>query len=66
MSKRKIWGIVVVVLGLILTGGSMGSVDQYGAVAPISMFLIVIIGLAMVFWDKIKSKGNSNNTQGQM
>ena len=43
-------------LGLILTGGSMGSVEQYGIVAPISMLLIVIIGLAMIFWDKIKGK----------
>ncbi|MCX6723014.1 MAG: hypothetical protein NT094_02990 [Candidatus Staskawiczbacteria bacterium] len=63
MGKRKIWGIIVVILGLILTVGSMGSVDQYGAVAPITMFIIVLIGFAMIFWDKIKGKGND---QGQM
>lgn len=63
MNKRKIWGIIVAIFGLIMTGGSMGSVDQYGAVAPISMFIIFLIGLAMIFWDKLKGKGSD---QAQM
>lgn len=54
MNKRKIWGVIVVILGLIMVGGSMGSVEQYGVVAPISMALIVLLGLAMIFWDKVK------------
>lgn len=54
MGKRKIWGIIVVIFGLIMVGGSMGSVEQYGVVAPITMFIIVIVGLVMTFWDKLK------------
>lgn len=54
MNKRKIWGVVLVILGLIMTGGSMGSVDQYGIVAPISMLLIVVAGLAMIFWERVQ------------
>jgi len=54
MNKRKVWGVVLVILGLIMTGGSMGSVDQYGVVAPISMLLIVALGLAMIFWERVQ------------
>ena len=61
MSKMKIWGIIVVLFGLVMVGGSMGSVDQYGVIAPISMALIVIVGLVMIFWDKIKGSGGSQN-----
>jgi len=32
----------------------MGSVEQFGAVAPISMGLIVVVGLVLIFWDKVK------------
>lgn len=55
MNKRKIFGIIIAVFGLIMVGGSMGSVEQYGIAAPISMSLIVILGLALIFWDKIKT-----------
>lgn len=55
MNKRKILGIIIAVFGLIMVGGSMGSVEQYGVAAPISMSLIVILGLALIFWDKIKT-----------
>ena len=55
MNKRKIIGVIVVFLGLIMVGGSMGSVAKYGVAAPISMSLIVIFGLVMIFWDKIKT-----------
>ncbi|MEK7655526.1 MAG: hypothetical protein AAB386_02515 [Patescibacteria group bacterium] len=54
MNKRKIIGVIIVILGLIMVGGSMGSVGQYGVAAPISMSLIVILGVALIFWDKIK------------
>lgn len=55
MNKRKIIGIIIVIFGLIMVGGSMGSVEQYGVAAPISMSLIVILGLALIFWNKIKT-----------
>ncbi|MBU4421956.1 hypothetical protein KKB41_03300 [Patescibacteria group bacterium] len=55
MNKRKIIGVIVVIFGLIMVGGSMGSVAQYGVAAPISMSLIVFVGLALIFWDKIKT-----------
>lgn len=54
MNKRKVWGVILVILGLIMVGGSMGSVEQYGVVAPISMALIVVAGLAMIFWDRVQ------------
>ena len=54
MNKRKIVGIIIVLFGLVMVGGSMGSVETYGAVAPISMSLIVVIGLRLIFWDKEK------------
>ena len=54
MNKRKVWGVILVILGIIMVGGSMGSVEQYGIVAPISMALIVVIGLAMIFWDRVQ------------
>ncbi len=54
MNKRKIIGMAVILFGLIMVGGSMGSVETYGAVAPISMSLIVVAGLVIIFWDKIK------------
>ena len=55
MNKRKIIGIIIVVFGLIMVGGSIGSAARYGVAAPISMFLIVIVGIALIFWDKIKT-----------
>ena len=55
MNKRKIIGVIIVIFGLIMVGGSMGSVEQYGVAAPISMSLIVILGLVMIFWDKVKT-----------
>ncbi len=54
MNKRKIAGIIIVLFGLVMVGGSMGSVETYGVIAPISMALIVVIGLAVIFWDKVK------------
>ena len=55
MQKRKIFGILVVIFGLIMVGGSLGYQGPYRAMAPISMSLIVVIGLLMIFWDKVKS-----------
>jgi hypothetical protein len=55
MNKRKIIGVIIILFGLIMVGGSMGSVETYGAVAPISMSLIVVIGFMVIFWDKIKA-----------
>ncbi|HEY4505789.1 MAG TPA: hypothetical protein VJG67_03810 [Candidatus Paceibacterota bacterium] len=54
MNKRKFFGVLVVIFGLIMVGGSIGSVEQYGVAAPITMSLIVIVGLLMIFWDKFK------------
>lgn len=53
MNKRKILGILVTVFGLIMVAGSASS--GYGLEAPASMSLIVLAGLAMVFWDKVNS-----------
>ena len=55
MNKRKIIGVIIVIFGLIMVGGSMGSVGQYGVAAPLTMSFIVILGLALIFWDKIKT-----------
>ena len=55
MNKRKIIGVIIVIFGLIMVGGSMGSVGRYGVAAPISMSLVVIAGLALIFWDKIRT-----------
>lgn len=55
MNKRKIIGIILVLFGLVMVGSSLGSVETYGIVAPISMALIVVIGLAVIFWDKVGS-----------
>jgi hypothetical protein len=54
MNKRKVVGVIIVLLGLVLTFGSFGSVETYGAVAPLSMALIVVVGLVVIFWDKVK------------
>lgn len=54
MKKRKIAGIIIVLFGLVMVGGSMGSLETYGVMAPISMALIVVVGLAIIFWDKVK------------
>lgn len=55
MNKRKISGILIVIFGLIMVRGSLGYQGPYRAIAPISMSLIVVVGLLMIFWDKIKS-----------
>lgn len=52
---RKLIGIILVIAGLILTAGSFSSVETYGIVAPITMALIVAAGLAVIFWEKVKS-----------
>ncbi len=64
MNKRKIWGVIITILGVILVGGSMGSVEQYGVAAPISMALVVALGLAMIFWDKVKTWFGSSDSTG--
>ena len=55
VMNKKIIGVIIIIFGLVMVGGSMGSVEQYGVAAPISMSLIVIFGLALIFWDKIKT-----------
>jgi len=54
MNKRKITGIIIVLFGLVMVGGSLGSMETYGVIAPISMALIVVLGLVVIFWDKVK------------
>ena len=54
MNKRKIVGIIIILFGLAMVGGSLGSVETYGVIAPISMALIVVVGLAVIFWDKVR------------
>ena len=53
MNKRKILGVLVTIFGLVMVGGSASS--GYGLAAPASMSLIVLAGLAMVFWEKVNS-----------
>lgn len=55
MNKRKIFGILIVIFGLIMVGGSLGYQGPYKVMAPISMSIIVVVGLLMIFWDKVKS-----------
>lgn len=55
MNKRKILGIIIAIFGLIMVGGSLGYEGTYKAMAPISMSLIVVVGLLMIFWDKVKA-----------
>ena len=54
MNKRKIFGIILVVFGLIMVAGSFTYTGAYKAMAPITMGLIVVVGLLMIYWDKIK------------
>ncbi len=61
MNKRKIFGILIVIFGVIMVGGSLGYEGDYAIMAPISMSLIVVVGLAMIFWDKIKAWMNKSN-----
>lgn len=56
MNKRKVVGVIITLFGLVMVGGSMGSVEQYGVAAPISMGLIVVVGLVLIFWDRIKTR----------
>jgi len=39
MNKRKIFGIFIVIFGIIMVGGSLGYEGPYKAMAPISMGL---------------------------
>jgi len=55
MNKRKIFGIIVVIFGLIMVSGSLTYQGSYKAIAPIAMSLIVVVGLLMIFWDQVKS-----------
>lgn len=55
MNKRKVVGVIIALFGLVMVGGSLGSMEQYGVAAPISMGLIVVAGLMVIFWDKVKS-----------
>ena len=48
MKKQKTIGVILVVIGLILTGGSLGSVATYGIKAPIAMALIVVVGIVLI------------------
>ena len=48
MKKQKTIGIILVILGLILTAGSFGSMATYGVKAPISMALIVVVGIVLI------------------
>ena len=48
MKKQKTYGIILVVLGLILTAGSLGSVATYGIKAPIAMALIAVAGIVLI------------------
>lgn len=48
MKKQKTIGIILVILGLILTGGSLGSMATYGVKAPITTALIVVVGIVLI------------------
>ena len=55
MKGRKILGIIVIIFGVIMVGGSLGYEGPYKIMAPISMLLIVVIGFLIIYWDKVKS-----------
>ncbi|MEK7073010.1 MAG: hypothetical protein AAB974_01040 [Patescibacteria group bacterium] len=49
MNKKKVLGVVVMIIGVILTAGAAGQMDTYGIVAPVTMGVIVVIGLWLFF-----------------
>lgn len=49
MNKKKMLGVVVMIIGVILTAGAAGQMDTYGIVAPVTMGVIVVIGLWLFF-----------------
>jgi len=53
MNKRKVLGVFIIIFGLVMVGGAAQS--GYGLAAPLSMLLIVLAGLAMIFWEKVNS-----------
>jgi hypothetical protein len=55
MNKRKIFGILVVIFGLIMVSGSLTYQGPYKTIAPIAMSLIVVAGLLLIFWDQVKN-----------
>ncbi len=61
MKKRKVLGVIVALFGLIMMGGAAQS--GYGLVAPLSMSLIVLAGLAMMFWEKVNAWMGDDQSQ---
>ncbi|MDO8585127.1 MAG: hypothetical protein Q7R85_03350 [bacterium] len=52
MNKRKALGVVVSIIGLILTAGAASQVETYGIVAPVTMGIILVAGLWLLFGKK--------------
>lgn len=46
----NIFGIILIIVGIIMTGGAAGS--GYGLVAPVTMFGLVLAGVAMLLKGK--------------
>lgn len=52
MNKRKILGVIVSIVGLILTAGAASQVKTYGIAAPVTMGIILVAGLWLLFGGK--------------
>ena len=64
MNKRKALGVVVSIIGLILTAGAASYVETYGIVAPVTMGVILVVGLWLLFSGK-KEDGTTPPTMPQ-
>jgi len=53
MKMRKIIAVFVILFGIIMVAGSAATYPSI--IAPITMSLIVLFGLALFFWDKVKT-----------
>lgn len=48
-------GILIILFGVIMLVGSLGYEGPYKIAAPISMGLIILLGILVMFLDKVKS-----------
>lgn len=53
MNKRKVLGVLVTIFGLVMVAGSAATYPSIAA--PITMSFIVLFGLVLIFWDKVKT-----------
>ncbi|MBI2405972.1 MAG: hypothetical protein HYV25_00115 [Candidatus Harrisonbacteria bacterium] len=52
MNKRKALGVVISIIGLILTAGAASQVATYGVAALVATGIILVVGLWLLFGGK--------------